>query len=134
MRKFLIVFIAMMGLSIQAQKVKEVKNNVSLSGDVVAYCSSPKFDCDSPYLPAGFKWHLNNKVVLKKNFITFHISGPDGTEYANDIWPEGCVIKSIMSKESHLYCVEDSTARYLFIIEKDDHTGYIVLHGSDSFD
>ena len=130
MRKVLLLLFIVSSLTLYAQKLTIVDADVNLSGKVIAFCDSPTFDCERPYLPDGFRWHLTNKVLLGKNFITFHISGPDGKEYSNEFWPEGCAIFLLKQDGYNVYQVQDSSFRHLFIFEREDHDGYIVLLGS----
>lgn len=130
MRRTLITLFCVISLNIQAQEFITVNTDVNLSGDAIAFCESPKFDCKNPYLQSGYKWNLTNKVLLGQNFITFCIKDEQGNEYNNAFWPEGCEIKMMVDNGLHCYAVQDKTFRHLMIFERDDHSGYIVLLGS----
>ena len=130
MRRILITLFCVISLNIQAQKMTVINTNANLFGDAIAFCESPRFDCENPYLQPGYKWNLTNKILLGQNFITFCIKDKQGNEYNNTFWPEGCAIYMMVADGAHCYAVQDKTFRHLMIFERDDHSGYIILLGS----
>ncbi|MBQ4388005.1 MAG: hypothetical protein II822_10440 [Prevotella sp.] len=103
----------------QDQKRIVVDRNVTLSGPLYAITleKDPK---NLSVMKDGVKWYLENKNIGHKNFITFWITTPDGTESEYHSWHEHGVAIIVLREDGKTnYVVKDDTFSYVRIVEVD---------------